>query len=117
MGQPVAERAPWLADVHALGKVLGVCEPGRHNDDVGVVDQAIVDHERLQLSEKEPLLLGDSAFWVHRRALDRVMKRLEVEPDDPAVRDARHDCGLLSVRRDYEQPVIAVVSKVGEMLR
>ena len=45
------------------------------------------------------------------------MKRLEVEPDDPAVREARHDCGLLSVRRDYEQPVIAVVSKVGEMLR
>jgi hypothetical protein len=44
------------------------------------------------------------------------MEGAEVEPDEPTITELRHDRRLLGIRRDDEEPLVALGSEVGEVL-
>ena len=76
--EPIAERPFGLTDVQPPGEVLGIGKPGRHDHDVVVVDEAVVDQQGLQLPEEKTILLGDTADGISGRALDRVVQGAEL---------------------------------------
>lgn len=106
MCQSIPAGSSSLTDVQPSGEVLRIGEPGGHDNNIVAVDKAVIDEQGLEFPEEEPSLLGNTPDRINGGALDRIVKRAEVEPDQSWVADLRYRGGLLGIRRDGEESVV-----------